>query len=115
MKRTQILICALTLVTFVGCKTQEEIRREQTVQNLNEEIQQTKKSAATGNSRFMAIEDQVSRLTGLVEEANHNRSQSTKENQQLNDRLNALEETHKKQVEFIKALTEKVNNQSGYI
>ncbi len=115
MKRTQIFICALLLVVFSGCKTQEDIRREQTVQNLNEEIQQTKKSTASGNSRFMAIEEQISRLTGQVEEANHNRSQSIKDNQQLNDRLNALEETNKKQVEFIKALTEKVNNQSGYI
>lgn len=115
MKRTQIFICALLLVVFSGCKTQEDIRREQTVQNLNEEIQQTKKSTATGNSRFMAIEEQISRLTGQVEEANHNRSQSIKDNQQLNERLNALEDTNKKQVEYIKALTEKVNNQSGYI
>jgi TolA-binding protein len=115
MKRSQIFICALMLLLVSACKTQEDIRRERTVETLNEEIQQTKKSTASGNSRFMAIEEQVARLNGQLEELSHSKSQSTKENQQLNDRLNALEETNKKQVEFIKALTEKVNNQSGYI
>lgn len=115
MKRSQMFICALLLVSFAGCKTQEDIRREQTVQNLNSEIQETKKSAANGNSRFMAIEEQIQKLTGQVEESNHNRAQTLKENQQLNDRITALEEANKKSVEYLKALTEKVNNQSGYI
>lgn len=115
MKRTQMLICALMLVTFAGCKTQEDIRREQTVQNLNSEIQETKKTAASGNSRFQAIEEQLQRMTGQVEEANHNRAQSIKDNQQLAERIAALEEANKKSVEYLKALTEKVNNQSGYI
>lgn len=115
MKRSQILICALLLVTFTGCKTQEDIRRERTVEALNEEIQQTKKNTASGNNRFQAIEEQMSRLTGQVEEANHNRAQSIKDNQALNDRITALEDANKKQVEYLKALTEKVNNQSGYI
>lgn len=52
MKRTQMLICALMLVTFAGCKTQEDIRREQTVQNLNSEIQETKKSAPMATLAF---------------------------------------------------------------
>jgi len=115
MKRTQMFICALMLVTFAGCKTQEDIRREQTVQNLNSEIQETKKTAASGNTRFQAIEEQLQRMTGQVEEANHNRAQSLKENQQLAERITALEEANKKSVEYLKALTEKVNNQSGYI
>ena len=115
MKRSQMFICALLLVSFAGCKTQEDIRREQTVQNLNSEIQETKKTAASGNSRFQAIEEQLQRMTGQVEEANHNRAQSLKENQQLAERITALEEANKKSVEYLKALTEKVNNQSGYI
>lgn len=115
MKRSQIFICALLLVTFAGCKTQEDIRREQTVQNLNSEIQETKKTAASGNTRFQTIEEQMQRLTGQVEESNHNRAQTLKENQQLSERITALEEANKKSVEYLKALTEKVNNQSGYI
>ena len=115
MKRTQIFICAIVLVLAASCKTQEDIRREQTVMNLNEEIQQTKKTAASGNSRFTAIEEQMNRINGQVEESNHNTSNLAKENKQLHERLNKIEEDNKKQVEYLKALTEKVNNQSDYI
>lgn len=115
MKRSQIILCTIVLAIFTSCKTQEDIRREQTVQNLNTEIQETKKTAASGNSRFQAIEEQIQRMTGQVEEANHNRAQSIKDNQQLSERILALEEANKKSVEYLKALTEKVNNQSGYI
>ena len=51
MKRSQMFICALMLVAFAGCKTQEDIRREQTVQNLNSEIQETNnKGVAAGHA-----------------------------------------------------------------
>lgn len=115
MKRSQIFICALMLLVLSACKTQEDIRREQAVENLNEEIQQTKKVTSNSNSRFSSIEEQVAKLNGQLEELGHGKSQSSKEVQQLNERLNALEEANKKQVEFLKALTDKVNNQSGYI
>ncbi len=115
MKRSQMFICVLTLVIFASCKTQEDIRREQTVQNLNTEMQETKKTTASGNSRFQAIEEQLQRMTNQVEESSHNRSQTMKENQALSERLNALEEANKKSAESLQALTEKVNNQSGYI
>ncbi len=108
MKSTNMILVTLILLVFAGCKTQEDIRREKTVDNLNEEIKQTKMTALSGNARFNALEDQLAKLTGMVEESNHSKSA-------LNERLNMLEETNKKQVEFIKALTEKVNNQSGYI
>ncbi len=115
MKRSQILICAFLVIFVSACKTQEDIRRERTVETLNEEVQQTKKAAASGNTRFQSIEEQVSRLQGQLEESNHARLQSTKDNQALNERINFLEKANKEQVEYLKALTEKVNNQSGYI
>ena len=115
MKSSQVIICAFILVLVASCKTQEDIRREQTVQNLNEEIQQTKKTTASGNSRFTSIEEQMSRLNGQVEESNHNSSKLYQENKQLTERIAKMEEDNKKQVEYLKALTEKVNNQSGYI
>ena len=115
MKRTQLFICTLLLVFVFGCKTQEDIRREQTVYNLNEEVQQTKKTTATGNSRLTEIEERLNNLNGQIEEVNHSKKKSTDENRQLNERISALEESNKKQVEYLKALTEKVNNQSGYI
>jgi TolA-binding protein len=115
MKHSHVLFSLIALLSLAGCKTQEDIRREKTVENLNERIQETQKSTASGNSRFLAIEEQLSRLSGQVEESNHNRSQAIKDMQHLNERLNSMEETNKKQVEYIKALTEKVNEQGEYI
>ena len=119
MKHSHVLFSSLLiLLTFAGCKTQEDIRREKTektVENLNEQIQQTQKTAASGNTRFSSIEEQLSRLNGQIEDMSHGKGQSDKNLQVLNDRINQLEETNKKQVEYIKALTEKVNEQGGYI
>lgn len=112
--RHTLLIAAFTL-TLGACKTQEDIRRERTVENLNEQIQQTQKSSANNSARFSSIEEQVQRLSGQVEELSHQRAQSLKDNQDLSKRLTTMEETNVKQVEYIKALTEKVNNQSDYI
>lgn len=112
--QTTLLLIALTF-TLSACKTQEDIRRERTVENLNEQIQQTQKSTAGVSQRFNTIEEQLARLNGQMEELNHQRAQTVKDNQALNQRLTTLEETNAKQVEYIKALTEKVNNQSGYI
>lgn len=103
------------LVIFSSCKTQEDVRREREVETLNEEIQQTKKTAVSSNSRFSSIEEQISQLTGKIEEAYHQRAQEQKELQNLQEKITRLEEAHAKQVEYLKALTEKVNNQSGYI
>lgn len=116
MKHSHVLFSSmLILLAFAGCKTQEDIRREKTVENLNEQILQTQKNAANGNTRFTSIEEQISRLSGQIEEMNHSKGQSNKEFQNLNDRLTAMEDTNKKQVEYIKALTEKVNEQGAYI
>lgn len=115
MKRSSIFLCCLITLSLTSCKTQEDIRRERTVEKMNEDIQATKSTAISSNSRFQTLEEQVQRMTGLVEEANHSKSQVQEENKNLSSRLQLLEDSHKKQVEYLKALTEKVNNQSDYI
>lgn len=102
-------------VSLFACKTQEDIRREKTVDSLNEQVAQTQKSTANANSRFMALEEEMAKLTGKVEEGAHNRQQEIKEAAMIKERLANLEETNKKQTEFIKALNEKVQEQTKYI
>lgn len=115
MKRSIVFLSTISVLLITGCKTQEDIRRERTVETLSEEIQQSKKTAVNSNSRFQTLEEQISRLQGQIEEANHAKNQALTANQQLAQRIQILEETSAKQIEFIKAMTEKVNNQSGYI
>ena len=115
MKRLQLLLILSLVIVLPACKTQEDIRREKTVENLNEQVAQTQKSTANASSRFVTIEEEMSKLSGKIEESSHNRQQEIKENAFIKERLSNLEETNKKQTEFMKALNEKVQEQSKYI
>lgn len=111
---TPVLLLAV-LVSLTACKTQEDIRREKTVEVLNEQVAQTQKSTANANARFTALEEQLAKLNGQLEEASHNRQNESKEAASLKERLLSLEETNKKQTEYMKALNEKLQEQSAYI
>ncbi len=114
MKITSLsLIVCFILVT--GCKTQEDIRRDKTVDNINEQLTQTQKSTAGTNTRFQNLEEQVSHLSGTLEEVNHGRTQDQKDLANLKERLALIEETNQKQTEFIKGLNDKLHEQSTYI
>jgi len=115
MKSLSPIVLITLLISLNACKTQEDIRREKTVDNLNEQVAQTQKSTANANSRFSALEEQVAKINGAIEESNHNNQQEIKDSALLKERLTNLEETNKKQTEFIRALNEKVQEQSKYI
>lgn len=115
MKSSRIILFLALVISLSGCKTQEDIRREKTVETLNEQVVQTQKSTANANSRFNTLEEQISKLNGLVEEVNHNKQQDIRENALLKERLGNIEETNKKQNEYIKELNEKIQEQSSYI
>lgn len=115
MKKSFSFIFLVSLLAFASCKTQEDIRREKAVESLNEELQQTKKSAFTGNSRLNSVEEQLAKVTGLTEEMAHNKAQMIKDNQALNERIVTLEENQKRQSEVLKTLSEKTVEQQTYI
>lgn len=115
MKRLQLVAILSLIMILPACKTQEDIRREKTVENLNEQVAQTQKNTANANSRFTSLEEEMAKLTGKVEESVHNRQQENKDTAMIKERLNSLEETNKKQTEYIKALNEKIQDQSKYI
>jgi TolA-binding protein len=115
MKRLQLLLVLAFVLTLSSCKTQEDVRREKTVENLNEQVAQTQKSTANANSRFMALEEEMAKLTGKLEESTHSRNQDSKDSNNIKERLALLEETNKKQTEFMKGLNEKLQEQSKYI
>jgi len=111
MKLTLLLLLILT----VGCKTQEDIRREKNLEVLNEQVTQTQKSSANNQSRFDSLEREVAKLSGNIEEFAHNRGSEQKEVLLLKDRIKTLEETISKQNENMVALSEKFNEQSKFI
>lgn len=113
--KTQLLLIILIALSISACKTQEDIRRERTMENINEKIAQTQQNTAGVNGRFQNLEDQISKLTGQVEELSHSKGQDAKDTSLLRDRLNAIEEVNKKQSETIKIMADKLNEQSKYI
>ena len=115
MKRLSPLLTLSLLISFTACKTQEDIRREKTVENLNEQVVQTQKNTANASARFNAIEEQLAKLTGQIEETGHNKQQEFKDVALLKERLQSLEETSKKQTEYLRGLNEKLQEQSKYI
>lgn len=115
MKGLQIALALSFILVLPACKTQEDIRREKTVENLNEQAALTQKNTANANSRFMAIEEEMAKLTGKIDELTHNKQQEMKDAMISKERLSSLEETNKKQTEYLKALNEKIQDQSKYI
>lgn len=105
----------LALLALSACKTQEDIRREKSLENINEKISQTQQLSANANARFLSLEEQMTKLNGSVEELAHNKGSDQKEVLLLKDRVNQLEEANKKQAENIKILADKVNEQTHYI
>ncbi len=115
MKSLSLVATLALLISLTACKTQEDIRREKTVESLNEQVAQTQKSTANANARFTALEEQLAKLTGQLEEASHRSQQESKEGASIKERLSTLEETNRKQTEYMKALNEKLQEQSKYI
>lgn len=113
--RLQKLILIIVAILFTACKTQEDIRRDKTMENISEKISQTQQSTASNSARFQSLEEQMLKLNGAVEEMAHNKGQDSKEVLLLKERLNQLDEVNKKQSENIKLLADKVNEQSKYI
>jgi TolA-binding protein len=54
-------------------------------------------------------------MSGTVEEVNHARAQDIKDITSVKERLGIIEETNKKQTEYIKILNDKIQEQSKYI
>lgn len=115
MKRLSPVLLLSLLIAVSACKTQEDIRREKTVESLNEQVAQTQKSTANASARFTTLEEQMAKLQGQLEEGSHNKQQEIKDAALLKERITNLEETNKKQTEAIRTLNDKVQEQSKYI
>ena len=109
------IIALIALSLFFGCKTQEDIRRDRTMETINEKIIETQQGTASVNVRFQNLEDQVAKLNGSTEEITHNSGTQQKDIQNLKERITTLEAIAKKQSENISLLADKVNEQTKYI
>lgn len=114
MKNKSLLLIPFLIILF-SCKTQEDIKRDKTVETINEQLAQTQKSTASTSSRFQSLEEQVARMSGTLEEVTHARNQDQKDLGSMKERLTVAEDLNKKQNDYLKELTEKMQEQTKYI
>src|SRR5690606_23406007 len=97
------------IIGFTACKTQEQIRREQMVDNLGVQMVQSQQLVADTTVKIQALEERLGGLTGKLDELDHN-SQSQLQTQvdTLNQRITLLEESNNTQ-------QSKVEEQSKYL
>jgi len=112
--KTYVLLLAVILVNQ-GCKTQADIQRDRTVETLNQQIVSNQKSNANSNLRLQTIEEQVQKLTGMLDEAQFKNTEGKKEYQVLQEKLATMEENDRKQNEAIRLLSERVAEQTKYL
>ena len=96
MQREIKLLALSSLILFGSCKTQEEIQREQMVDNLSIQMVENQKLTAGSKVRLQNIEERLGMLRGTVEDTNHStKEQLTREVQILRDKVVLLDERDK--------------------
>ena len=84
------------LIFFTGCKTQEQIRREQMVDSMAQQMRQGQKVSANITVEISELKKQILQLQGMIEETGQN-EQTSREGRlvDLQSRVNLLEEKNK--------------------
>lgn len=104
------------LFTTAGCKTREDIAREQMMDQMSMQMQDGQKLNADFSIRLQNLEERISGLSGSIEETQHS-TQTT-----LNEKINTLEEkvklieqTQTKQNTDLDTIKEELASQKKYI
>ncbi len=115
MKRATLVLLPLLILT-TGCKTQEEIQREQIVDNMSLQMVESQKIVANASTQLQGIEEKLSGLSGTIEE--NNRTHKLKQESDIklfNERLLVLEETNKATLEKLDIATARLDQQDKFL
>ena len=115
------LITMIILPLLLSCKTQEQIRQEQLVQNLDSVVKGQSKVSADTVSRIGALEESIAKIRGLIENQSYNTQNNFNQRQgELEQRIKLLEESQeltlnrlKKQDKYLKELLSSLKGKSS--
>lgn len=94
--RSLSLIIACSGLFLTSCKTQEEIQREQLVDQLSLQMVQGQKNSGENLIKLQEMEEQILKLKGELEEQNHlNNQKSGEKLKAMEDRMTLIEESNK--------------------
>ena len=111
-----ILTLVLILASLTACKTREDIIREQKVENMSTQMQDTQKLNADFTVRLQNLEERLSNVSGQIEEGQHETKETIdKRIQTLEEKITLIETSQSSQNQAVADLTEKVAAQEKYI
>src|SRR5690554_6690576 len=111
MTKHLLLLIALTF-TLVGCQTQEQIRREQMIDNLSMQMVQNQQLTASTTVKLQNLEEQLSLLTGEVENKEYQQMMSVQsEFRTIKEKVELMEALTKTQADEIGKLRSEVSAQ----
>ena len=115
MNKHLLLLIALTF-TLVGCQTQEQIRREQMIDNLSMQMVQNQQLTASTTVKLQNLEEQLSLLTGEVENKEYQQMMSVQsEFRTIKEKVELMEALTKTQADEIGKLRSEVSAQKKYL
>lgn len=116
MKHQMKWLMLASLLCTTACKTQEEIQREQVVDNISIQMVENQKLTAGANIRLQNIEERLGMLTGQVEDSTHNtKEELTKQVEELKAKITLLEEKDKANDEELSKIKAKLEAQDKYL
>lgn len=112
----KILLSILVFTTLLSCQTQEQIRREQMVDNLSTQVVQSQKLAADFSIKMQELEKTIAELTGRLEETSQASHLSYKERiEDLANKMEILEASNLENIEKVSRLETKIDDQTKFI
>jgi len=115
-QKLSLLFAALTLTLLFSCKTREDIQREQMVESMSMQMQDSQQLNANFSVRLQNIEERITNVTGQVEEDQHKTKQTLDSRiQSLEERLKLIEGTQKSQTDSLSELSKDMAAQKKYI
>lgn len=111
-----VFLLSMTALLGAGCKTQEQIKREQLVDNLSMQMVESQKLTADTSVRMQQIEERLGLVTGQIEETGQTSRQHINDVvKNLQERILVLEESNKTYKELLTSIQSKLGDQDKYI
>ncbi len=112
----RILILLIPLVFFISCKTQEQVRREQMLDNVAHQVGQGQRSQAEVSMRLGVIEKNLSLISGKMEELEHDTKQNAQsEISAIKQELTIIQKAMESKDKSLNELKNTVEEQQKYI
>jgi TolA-binding protein len=104
------------VLNFIGCKTAEDIRREQMVDNISLQMVQNQQMTAEATVKLNALEERLGLLTGQVEVQEYQTIQQTQtELVQLKERMGVIENQNRSTQAELERIKTQLNEQKKFM